>query len=305
MTGRIARGDYGSITSVIIARRGQLVVEEYFGGWSSATPHTMQSVSKSVTSLLTGLAVDRGLLSLNARVVDAFPDYAPIANLDDRKRAMTVRNLLMMQTGLDWSEASYGGSPLEQLNNCRCDWLRFFLDWPMREQPGTRFEYNSGGVITLGGVIVRATGQRVNEWALSELFAPLDVQGQYWYVGSPDSLAHTGGGLNLRPRDAAKIGQLVLDNGRWRGRQIVSANWIAESTTPYQFNVRTFGSRPVDYGYLWWRMPGGVITASGSRGQWIFIVPDKQLVAATTGEADGDWLSGPDFFYSYILPAAR
>ena len=305
LTGRIARGDYGSITSVLIARRGQLVVEEYFGGWSAGSPHTMQSVSKSVTSLLAGLAIDRGFLALNSRIVDAFPDYAPVANLDERKQSITVRDLLMMQAGFDWSESTYTGSPLERLNTCQCDWIRFVLDWPMRDAPGTRWEYNSGGVITLGAIVGRATSQPVNDWARSELFGPLDVQGQYWFVSGANGLPHTGGGLNLRPRDAAKIGQVVLGNGRWRGRQIVSASWIAESTAPLMRSVRTFGSRPVDYGYLWWQMPGGIITASGSRGQWIFIVPDKELVVATTAEADQDWLSAPDFLYSYILPAAR
>ena len=302
---RIDRREYGLVTSLVIARDGRLVVEEYFLGWTRDRVHTMQSVTKSVTSLLVGLAVDRGRLAVTDRVVDFFPDYAPVANLDDRKRAMTIRDLLTMRTGLDWSEASYTGSPLERLNTCQCDWLRLVLDWPLREDPGTRWEYNSGGVITLGGIVGRSTGQRVDRWAAAELFGPLEVQAASWVSGLPDGLPHTGGGLYLRPRDAAKIGQVVLGNGRWRGRQLVSSDWITESTTPSLMNVRGFGARPVDYGYLWWRLPGGVTTAAGAQGQWIFVVPDRNLVVATTAESNGDFLSGPDILYGHILAAAR
>lgn len=305
LNGRLNRGDFGSITSLIIARNGQLVVEEYFGGWNAAQPHTMQSVTKSVTSILTGIAVDRGRLNISSRVVDVFPDYAPIANLDANKQAMTVRDLLRMQAGMNWSERQYAGSPLEQLNTCKCDWYRFLLDWPMLEPPGARWEYNSGASILIGAVLGRSVGMPIYQWATAELWPALDVQGQFWFVSSVDAQPHTGGGLNLRPRDAAKIGQLVLGNGRWRGQQLVSSAWIAESTTPSMFSVSTFGSRPGDYGYQWWRLPGGVITAAGSRGQWIFIAPDKNLVVASTAEADADFLSAPDFLYSYILPAAR
>src|SRR6185295_13278014 len=107
LVSRADRGDYGSVTSLLIVRHEQLVVEEYFGGWTASRVHTLQSVTKSVTSLLAGLAVDRGLLAVSDRVVDYFPAYAPIANLDDRKRAMTVRDLLMMRTGFDWTESQY------------------------------------------------------------------------------------------------------------------------------------------------------------------------------------------------------
>src|SRR5262249_12694922 len=141
---RIRRGDYGRIASLLVARHGRLVVEEYFNGWSAERPHTMQSVTKSVDSLLTGLAVRAVRLSIYDPVRRFFPGYEPIANLDARKSSMTVRHLLTMRTGLDWTEDPYAGSPLQRLNDCFCDWIRFVLDWRMREQPGTRWEYVSG-----------------------------------------------------------------------------------------------------------------------------------------------------------------
>jgi CubicO group peptidase (beta-lactamase class C family) len=300
---RLRRGSYGPVSSLLIARHQQLAVEEYFRGWSADRVHTMQSVTKSVTSLLTGIAVDRGRLSIDDSVISFFPGYAPIANLDDRKRSMTVRDLLMMRTGLDWSEATIAGSPLDQLNGCGCDWLRFVLDWPMREPPGTRWEYVSGGTIVLGGIVGVATGQRIDQFAAAQLFGPLGITNTYWIGGQPGGLPHSGGGLGLRPRDMLKIGQLVLDGGRWRGAQVVSDPWIRESTAPLLPSVRSLGGFSADYGYLWWRLPNGVITASGAQGQWIFVVPSADLVVSVTGESDADFSSGPSVLYANILPA--
>jgi CubicO group peptidase (beta-lactamase class C family) len=198
---RIHRRDYGAINSLLVARNGRLVVEEYFNGWSAERTHTQQSVSKSVTSLLVGLAIQAGRLRLDDRVTSFFPSYDPIANLDDRKRATTVRDLLTMRSGFDWTESTYAGSPLQRMNDCGCDWLRFVLDWPMREPPGSRWEYISGSTILLGGIVGAATGQRIDRFAQDRLFAPLGVSGASWIQGLPDGLPHTGGGLQLRPRE--------------------------------------------------------------------------------------------------------
>jgi len=157
-------------------RQGWLVVDEYFNGGSEAQLHTLQSVTKSVTSLLVGIAVSRGAIpSVDRPVISFFPEYTNLENLNERKRAMTLRDLLTMWTGLDWSENPYRGSPLEQLNNSRGDWLRLFLDWPTRDAPGTRFEYNSGGVITLGGVLFNTTGLPADAFARQYLFDPIGV----------------------------------------------------------------------------------------------------------------------------------
>ncbi len=154
LVGHIRRSDYANIDSLLVVRHEKLVVEEYFGARSAAgVVHTLQSVSKSVTSLLTGLAIERGRLRLDDRVVQRFPQYEPIANMDDRKASLTVRDLLTMRDGFDWNESFYAGSPLQRLNDCRCDWIRFMVDWPMRDQPGARWEYVSGGVILLGAVV--------------------------------------------------------------------------------------------------------------------------------------------------------
>jgi CubicO group peptidase (beta-lactamase class C family) len=303
---RIRRGEYGRINSLLIARNEQLVVEEYFNGWTAAVAHTQQSVTKSVASLAAGLAIDRGSLRLTDPVTAYFPDYQPIAAFDANKAVLTVRDLLTMRTGLDWTEQQYGGSPLERLNTCSCDWIRFMLDWRMREPPGARFEYVSGGVILLGAVVGRATGTRVDQWLDTTLFAALGVQAVRWERGLPDGLPHSGGGLYLRPRDMAKIGTLAATGGRWQGRQVVSGEWMRLSTQTLPDVVNNFGGRPATYGYLWWGLPGGVIAASGARGQWILAVPDRQLVIASTAEnSNAQWAAPVQILYDHVLPAAR
>jgi len=319
LVGRIRRGDYGNIDSLLVVRHEKLVVEEYFGARSAAdVAHTLQSVSKSVTSLITGLAIERGRLRLDDRVVERFPQYAPIANMDDRKASLTVRDLLTMRDGFDWNESFYTGSPLQRLNDCRCDWIRFLLDWPMREPPGTRWEYVSGGVILLGAVVGAAVGERIDLFGDRELFAPLGIVGAYWYGGLPDSLPHTGGGLYMRPRDMAKLSTLMITGGRWQGRAVVSEAWTRESTQRIVVRPRSFGAHPVDYGYLWWILDladpmnarpqaGDIITASGARGQWIFAVPREDLVMVSTAEnGDSPNANRPtDFLYTHVLRAVR
>jgi CubicO group peptidase (beta-lactamase class C family) len=307
---RIGEREDWRLHSLQIVRNGYLVVDEYFNGWSADRVHTLQSDTKSVTSLLVGIAVDRGEIgSVDDRVLDYFPEYRNIRNRDERKEAMRLRDLLTMRTGLDWSEANYETSPLRELNESREDWLKFVLDWPMREQPGTRFEYNSGGVILLGGVVRNTSGIPLDRFARENLFEPLGIEDVQWYFG-PDGVPHTGGGLSLKPRDMARIGYLVLRNGRWRDRQIVSEAWLRESLARSVSPPWSFGGRPADYGYLWWLLPDDdeyVITASGARSQWIFVVPKHDLVVVVTGDApDYTGFSAPvRFLYDEILRAVR
>ena len=306
---RIRRGDYGRITSLLVAREGSLAVEEYFDNFSRDQKHTMQSVTKSVTSLLIGRAIEQGHLRVEDRVTQFFRSYEPIANLNSLKAALTVGDLLSMRSGLDWSEAVYEGSPLQQLNQCGCDWLRFVLDWPMRDVPGTRWEYISGNTILLGGVVGAASGRRLDLFANAELFEPLGMVQPIWARGQPDSLPHAGGGLYMRPRDMIKLGQLVLDDGRWRGQHVLSSAWVRQSTARVQPNAAVWSGRTFDYSYGWWVVGssfGDIITAAGARGQWIFVVPNARLVVTMTGEnTDGLWVSGVTTLFSHILPAVR
>jgi len=157
-------------------------------------------------------------------------------------------------------------------------------------------------------IVGAATGSRLDRFADAALFGPLGAAGVSWIGGLPDGLPHGGGGLYLRARDMAKIGQLVLDQGRWQGRTVVDdGGWIQESTQRTTRHVRVWAGHSFDYGYLWWLTSDGgadIVAASGALGQWIFVSPRDQLVVASTGDDNGGYeTAAVDFFFSDVLPS--
>ena len=264
----------------------------------------MQSVSKSVTSLVTGIAIGEGKLTTGTKIFDLLPQYDTLIRGDDRKRAVTVGHLLQMKSGINFYESPYEGSPLQRLNTSSGDWAAIALGEPMNAAPGDRWQYNSGGVIALGKAVQAAIGMPFVTYAREKLFTPLGITTQYWYVARYDSLPHTGGGLNLRAMDLARIAYLVLRNGRWNGTQIVPEAWLHESTRVHTAHNSGLGGYGTDYGLLWWRIPAGadtLITASGNMNQWAFIVPRLDLMVVVTG-ADNS-ASVPQFVVNDILPS--
>jgi CubicO group peptidase (beta-lactamase class C family) len=315
---KIRSGKIAELNGLVVVRHGYVVLEQYANGSSAAQAHEMQSVTKSITSLLVGIAIDQGRIpSVDAKALSFFPEYTDFKNMDQRKQNVTLKSLLMMKSGIDFYEDPYEGSPLQQLNNSSGDWLRIIFDQPMNAAPGELWQYNSGGVISLGGVIYSVTHTVADEFARQYLFSPLGINVAFWYKGNPNGLPHMGGGLSLRASDLARIGYLVLRRGKWGDRQIVSEKWIDESTQHHVRNPRTFGNHPTDYGYLWWLLPldnvaGGswdtdVITASGAKGQWLFVIPKYDIVVAVTSNGSGytGYIDPIDFLYSSILPAVR
>ena len=292
------------IHSLAVVRHGYVAVEEYFNGSSASVVHTMQSVSKSVTSLITGIAIDEGKLATTTRIFDLLPAYDTLIRGDERKRGITAGHLLQMRAGINFYEQPYEGSPLQRLNASSGDWVVHALGEPMNAAPGELWQYNSGGVIALAKTVQVATGVRWYQYAREKLFNPLGITTQYWFIARYDSLAHTGGGLHLQTMDLARIGYLVLRNGNWNGTQIVSEAWLRESTRAYSSGTYALGGYNTSYGYLWWLMPVGnenMIVASGNMNQWLFVLPGKDLVIAVTGANNNT--SVPDFVYRDILPA--
>ncbi len=231
---------------VVIVRHGTLVYEHYFRGkdwrlsmslgdvsFDAETKHDIRSISKSVTSLLVGIALDRGILTdLDAPVFSFFPEYDDLRTLE--KDRMTLRHLLTMSSGLAWNETS-----VEYTNPSNTYWQmgvapradHFVLAQPLAARPGTVFNYNTGGVDLLGVILRKACGKRLDEFAKETLFDPLGIEDWEW-DGSSGFNPSAASGLRLRPRDLAKIGQLVLERGKWHGHQIVSSSWIEDSSTP-------------------------------------------------------------------------
>lgn len=247
--------------------------------------HTMQSVTKTVTSVVIGAAVaNKEFPDLDTPILKYF-DTAKVENVDDRKRRITIRHLLTMTAGFQWDEES--GTYDSPYNSAvqmesSCDWVKFTLDRPMAQEPGKAYRYNSGATQLLSRIFRAATGRDIEEYAARHLFTPLGIDHFYW-KRSPSGLIDTEGGLYLQPHDLAKIGYLFLNNGRWAGKQIVTPEWVRQSVTPY---VET--SQPsVMYGYKWGLRPYGnrskyAWTASGYGGQKLIVIPEYDVVVVFT-----------------------
>jgi CubicO group peptidase (beta-lactamase class C family) len=300
------------VHGVLIARHGKLVLEEYFHGFERDRLHDMRSASKSVTSLLTGAAILQGQqVALSTSVYQALGGPGALVNLEPRKRALTVEHLLTMASGLDCDDgnpASRGNENTMQDQTAQPDWYRFTLDLAMVRPPGEKAVYGSASPNLLGGVLARTTGRWLPDLFAELIAEPLGIR-RYAMNLMPTGEAYMGGGLHLSPRDFLKLGQLMLDGGRWRGRQVVSGDWVRRSVAPrYELNH-------IHYGYLWWVADypyhGRTVRAffaGGNGGQVVLGIPELDLVVAFFGGNYGDPVSYvPQRVYAprYILPAVR
>jgi len=294
MMDSIQAGNHG-IDSILIIRNGYIVWEEYPNDilYDSATPHILYSVTKSVTSALIGIAIDKGYIkSVEQKVVDFFPDLT-IANLDENKSNVTVKHLLMMTAGFEWDEISYGyADSRNSLSQAIAsgNYVQYVLDRPMAYEPGTRFVYNTGNTQVLSAIITRATGMSTDVFAQKYLFEPLGITSVNW---EKDTQGIPSGGTNLylTPRDMAKFGYLFLKNGVWDGKQIVPTDWVKESTRNISAN----------YGYLWWvNSTFEYYNAAGYLGQRIFVAPESDLVCVITTSRDETNFVG-QLFVDYVL----
>ena len=302
MMDRINATEQHRIHDILVMKDGKLVFEEYFPGYAldmdaagrdgawmqygRETDHFMASVSKSVTSVITGIAVRAGLLpDLDRTVLDYYPEYADI--LTGGKANITLRHLLTMTSGLAFDENTYPyGDPRNDISSmfAAADPIRFALSKPLTTAPGERFFYNSGAVNVLAALVARAAGANFLDFAQARLFGPLETKGGRWMAfGSGDIFAS--GGLFLRARELAKIGQLFLNGGTWKEKRVLSAGWIADSQKEHAATIGFPPSFGHAYGYLWWirnftakGAPRKCFFAAGWGDQYLFIIPDLGLL---------------------------
>ena len=297
--------------SLLVVRRGKLVMEEYWNGHDRETVHDLRSSTKSITSLLLGIAIDKGLVGdpsdpLLPYLGAAYPD---LDQSPAGKGRITLAHLLTMSSGLDCDDRNRKSKGQEDRMYRKRDWVRYFLDLPILHPPGEVSRYCTGGVVTLGRVIAEASGLTIPEFARQYLFEPLGFKSERWSLFDRDRQTDTGGHLYLRPRDMAKIGQLILQKGNWNGTQLVSAQWVERATRE---QTRIDGGKA--YGYLWW-IAGlqtvdrsfRLIFASGNGGQLIFIVPELELVVVFTGGNYNSPKSGVPFrlLGSYVVASVN
>ena len=258
--------DFSTVRGVVIVRHGTLVAEAYFGGYTSTTLKNVHSVSKSVTSLAVGIAMDRGLLpGVSTRLLHLLPHYAHHLR-EPPRNGITLRHALTMTAGLAWDETAGAF-----WNNT--DSVDYVLSRDVVAQPGAEFSYSSGLSHVIAEVNNRASGLSHLAFVQQNLFAPLGITTATW---DPDlSGRHWGGtGLRIRPRDMAKLGQLTLQEGLWEGRRLVSREWIAESTRGQTAGI----ADAPNYGYQWWIRPHGRYLAHGYNGQYIGVDPEADIV---------------------------
>jgi CubicO group peptidase (beta-lactamase class C family) len=314
-----------NVHAVVVVRRGKLVFEQYFSGYDdpwgvpegqfdfdATTKHDMRSVSKSVTSLLVGVAVERKLIAgVDEPVVRFFPEFASLKTpgWDD----ITLRHLLTMSSGIEWNENLPWTDPRNDEPHLGqdSDPIRYVLSKPIATPPGAVWNYNGGGTDLLGSIIERVSRKPFDVLAREALFQPLGITDWAWRAYENGRFSPAAG-LQLRPRDAAKIGQLVLDRGVWSGKQIVPAAWISQSIAPRFQAIGYFGGL-FFYGYQWWlgRTLSGDkevtwIAGIGLGGQRLIIVPDLDLVVMTTAGMYASPRQGNaalDILYGFVIPA--
>ncbi len=298
-------GQHG-LASMLVLRKGKPVFEQYWNGSDKDSMHDMRSATKSITALLVGIAIDKKILSgVNEPIATHLAPLYPSAPA--LKSTIVLHNVLTMSSGLACDDRNSNSPGNEERMYPTGDWTAFFVNLPARVAPGNATDYCTAGVVTLGRIVAEASKQAIPQFADTNLFAPLGIKNRRWADYDNHRHTDTGGHLFLRPRDMAKIGQLVAQNGMWNGSQLVSAEWIKQATMKH-----TIIDGNHEYGYLWWikrqAYQGGAVTlvhARGNGGQYIFVIPELELVAVFTGENYNSPKADRPFgiLRDYILPA--
>lgn len=299
-------GRLDPVRSLLVARRGTLVAEKYWGDAGPHRPTNIKSASKAVLSALVGVALERGdLRSLDWPVAEFFPEYFERDGVDPRKRGITLRHLLTMTSGLETTSFhNYGRWVASD------DWVRAALDQPLVARPGGRMVYSTGSSHLLSAILARATGMDTRTFARRHLFRPLGIRLDGWQRG-PEGVWFGGNNMALSPRDLLRFGTLYLHGGTYGGRRVLPDGWVRESWRAYTRSER-FG---YDFGYYWWnRTLSGrrVHYAWGYGGQFVFVVPEEEMVVVVTSASRPEGRGGVGHLRDvyrllerHLIPAAR
>ena len=318
-------GDH-RIHSLVIIKGGKLVFEEYFpgdkfnlaeftgdSGFDIDDTHNLCSATKSFTSALIGIAVDKGFIqSVNKKVFDFFPEYEDILTAHPEKNDITIEHLLTMTSGLEWDDETY---PYHDPRNDMyrlfhsSNPIRYILSKPLIETPGTFFAYRNCNTNVLGAIVHKASVERLDHFSAAYLFSKLGITAFDWQM-IRSNVVFCSGDLRLRPRDMAKFGYLFLNGGIWGDEQIISQEWIDLSVAKHT-SLQNYWADLDGYGYQWWLWDDingtefSAYAASGWGGQWIIVVPEYNMVFVTTG---GNYyteeaLSIDTLLENYIIPS--
>ena len=301
--------------SIMVLQHGKVLEEKQI---APDTAHIMNSVSKTFTSTAVGFAIHEGLLSLDDKIVDIFPESVP-AEPQERLSAITIRHLLTMNSG-------HGKDPTYAVRVNDSDWVQAFMEWPIEFDPGTCYCYNSLGTYILSAAVQKVTGQKVVDYLDTRLWQPLGIEKPFWQE-SPQGINTGGWGLYLHTEDLARMGQCLLKGGKFRGKQVIPADWVAEMSANQvpsagaglnEMQVKAIQadeSNPFraffdpensdwlqGYGYQMWRCRHNAFRADGANGQYIIVIPDKDAVIVTTAHIQ-NMRQELNLIWDYLLPA--
>ncbi|SDX52175.1 serine hydrolase [Paenibacillus sp. CF384] len=290
------------INDVVILRGGSLLWE-----WHDKNADRVSAIyscTKSILSALIGIAIGHGHInSIDDPIADYFSSLA--ATNDQRKRSIRIKHLLSMTSGLEWPDFDKPYWTMKRAD----DWISFILSQPMAHEPGEAFAYNSGGSHLLSAILTQATGTSAYAYAEEHLFHKLGFRKPRW--NSHDGIYEGGAGLHMTSRDMANFGQLYLQGGLWEGEQVIPRSWVETSTSVHHKGLAHY-EPPIfgEYGYHWWistEAHNGVVDycfAKGYGGQYIFIVPSYDLVAAIRKEPEGksSAMAAKELLFQHILP---
>ena len=299
------------IHSIMVVQHGQVLSATWRSEGQENVPHVLHSVSKTFTSTAVGLAISEGKLKLTDKLISFFPDKLPEV-VSDNLKAITVRDLLTMNCGHDTD-------PTSSIRNVEGnDWAKAFLAYPVEHKPGTFYCYNSLGTYMLSAIVQIVTGEKVVDYLYPRLFQPLGIVKPRWDE-SPQGINTGGWGLYLKTEDLAKMGQLLLQGGKWNGRQLVPEEWIKEASSA-QVPCQPAGMKPdmveragltkensdwvQGYGYQMWRCRHNAFRADGANGQYILVLPDQDAVIAVTANI-GNMQGEINLIWDNILPALQ
>ena len=299
--------------SIMVLQHGKVLEEKFF---VPDTAHILNSVSKTFTATAVGFAIEEGLLTLDTKIVDLFPESTP-SEPQAYAGDITIRNLLTMNSG-------HGKDPTYAIRSGNGDWVREFLEWPIDYEPGTCFCYSSLGTYVLSAAVQKVTGEKVVDYLDTRLWQPLGIEKPHW-LESPSGINTGGWGLFLHTEDLARMGLCLLNGGKFAGKQVIPATWVAEMSkaqVPCVFaginerkmkeilavnpDVEAFSPALSDwvqgYGYQMWRCRYNAFRADGANGQYIIVIPDKDAVVVTTAHI-GAMQQEINLIWSHILPA--
>ncbi|MBO6239056.1 MAG: serine hydrolase [Bacteroidales bacterium] len=291
--------------SIMVLQHGKVLEEKMF---VPDTAHILNSVSKTFTSTAVGFAISEGLLSLDDKLVDLFPDQVP-ENASDTLRRVTVRHLLTMNSG-------HGSDPTYAIRKQNIDWIRAFMEWPLKYEPGTCYCYNSLGTYVLSAAVQKVTGQKVVDYLDTRLWQPLGIEKPKWQE-SPAGINTGGWGLYLKTEDLARMGLCILDGGKFGGKQVIPADWVKEMSanqvpsSPAGLNLEQMRALGMDpdgsdwlqgYGYQMWLCRHNAFRADGANGQYIIVLPEKDAVIVTTAHID-NMQQEINLLWDHLLPA--